>query len=60
MWPVLPDFRWDPGRSHTAFARIEVWSRNQLVESDAPFIGGTVTERWVTGPRASLSLSVEP
>jgi hypothetical protein len=60
VWPIQPEFRWEPGRSHTSFTRVEVWSQGSLVESAAPIIDGTITERWVTGPRASLSLSVEP
>lgn len=60
MWPILPDFRWEPGRSHASHSRVEVWSQGLLVESDAPFVSGSVTEKWVTGARASLALTVEP
>jgi hypothetical protein len=52
--------RWDVSRAHDAVSRVEVWSRGELVSGDAPFLGGDVTEKWVSGIRWSLSLSVEP
>lgn len=52
--------RWDVSRGHDAVCRVEVWSRGELVNGDAPILGGEVTEKWVSGIRWSLSLQVEP
>jgi hypothetical protein len=40
--------------------RVEVYSRGQLVSGDAEILGGEVTEKWVTGLRSTLSLTVDP
>ncbi len=60
MWPVPPSLTWDPSRSHSASTRLEVWSGGEQLSKDAEIITGSVTERWVTGPRSSLTLSVPP
>jgi len=60
MWPINPEFRWEPQRSHRATCRVEVWSAGKLIEDDAEILDGSVTEKRVTGLRASLSLSVPP
>lgn len=52
--------RWDLGRSVAPTARVELWSRSQLVASSVPFSDGSVTETWATGPRATLTLTVDP
>lgn len=39
---------------------MEVYSRGQLVSGDAEVLGGEVVEKWVTGLRSTLSLSVDP
>lgn len=60
MWPISPELRWEPGRSHRGTSRVEVWSHGELIENDAQIVDGAVTEKWITGSRNSLSLSVPP
>lgn len=60
MWPINPEFRWEPGRSHRAISRVDVWSAGKLQASGMEILDGSVTEKRVTGVRASLSLSVPP
>lgn len=53
--------RLDLSRSHRGINRVEVWSRGDgLLSSDVEIIDGTVTDRYLTGIRRSLSLSVPP
>lgn len=58
MWPSSD--RWDLGRSHTPTARVELWHRSERLVESVPFVDGVVTEKWVTGIRATLSLTVDP
>lgn len=39
---------------------MELWSAGNLVAADAPIIDGTVTDKYVTGLRRTLSLMVPP
>lgn len=62
MWWDHPE---DPARftravqtTHTATARVEVWSAGEMKAESAPFEDGSVTDEWVTGSRRSLSLTV--
>lgn len=52
--------RWDVSRSHTGVSRVELWSHGQLLTDDLPILGGSVSEKRVTGVRASVSLLVDP
>lgn len=52
--------RWEPGRSHSGAARVDVLSAGQVVAEDVEFIDGSVTETLALGVRAKLALSVEP
>lgn len=59
MWPTSED--WDPVGAQTNECRVEVWSGGALITSDAPgVLGGSVSEKRVTGIRSTLSMSVEP
>ncbi len=44
--------------SHEVTSRVEVWSRGELIERDAPHVGGTETDQWVSGSRRNISLVV--
>lgn len=46
-------------RSHSAVTRVELWSRGEYV-ADLPVLGGSVSEKRVTGVRASVSLLLDP
>lgn len=60
MTSVLPA-RWNPAASGRDARRVAVYSRGQLITADAPGVqGGEVTEKWATGYRSSLSLTVDP
>jgi hypothetical protein len=40
--------------------RVEVFSRGEQVSASAEILGGSVTEKWVSGLRSTLALSVDP
>lgn len=44
--------------SHTATIRCEVWDRGEKVLDSLPLIDGMVTDKWVTGTRRTLSVTV--
>jgi hypothetical protein len=60
MWPLPADGRWNPAASHQSVSRVDLWSNGDLVATDVPFIDGSVTEKWVTGIRGTMSLNVPP
>lgn len=60
MWELPPDVRWDLSRSHSGRARVDVLSRGELVAEAVEILDGSVTEKWVSGPRSTLALQVEP
>lgn len=39
---------------------MELWSAGNLVDSDAPIIDGTITDKYVTGLRRTLTMTVPP
>ena len=43
---------------HTAAIRCEVWDRGIQVSKAMPFISGDVTDKWVSGIRRNISLTV--
>lgn len=57
-WDV-PD-RWNPGYSGKPKVTIMVISEGSYVATTSDFLGGSVTERWASGVRSSLSLTVAP
>lgn len=55
---VVPEW-WDTTGSHKAVARVQVWSNGELVTTTDDIIDGSVTEKWVSGVRSTLSLTVD-
>jgi Putative phage tail protein len=60
MWALPANGRWDPTRSYRSVARVDLWHKSKLLAADVDFIDGAVTEKWVTGIRGSMDLTVPP
>lgn len=60
MWELPPDIRWDLSRSHLGRCQVDVLSQGELVKANVAVRDGSVTEKWVTGLRSTLDLTVPP
>lgn len=58
MWELSRPF--DPSKSHEAVSKLQIFSMGEQVAETQDFIDGHITEKWVTGIRATMSLEVEP